>query len=186
MDSAKNIVTISIKAVLLCIGSILIGYLIAILIGVLSPNTDEFSRSKSFNVNMKTAWNILTDISSYPDWKPNLESIELLGNNPEGKPYWREYYTDGSSKEYIIDYQVKNVSLLIKQVNLKQASSKTRLIDLNTHNNATIIKVTDSIVLKKPFIKYKHRFVGPSLESQLNLFLVSMNEYSKNFSANEF
>lgn len=181
MDAIRVAVKKIIKGALLLVLATILGYSIALGIGFVSPEDDTFNKSKSYHVSNEVLWNLITDIEKYPEWKPNVSSVDILGYNAEGKLYWRENLKDGGSQEFVIDYQVKPVSLQIKQVDKDQAITKTRLFEINTHNNSTILTVKDTLKIKKPFLRYRHRFVDPSLESEIDYFLLALNEYSKSF-----
>ena len=85
--------------------SLIFGVLFAYYMGSTLPERVTMAQSKSFDANQDLIWAALLDIENYPLWKPNLQSIEMLGTNESGFTKWRENYSLGKS----ISYKLLNI-----------------------------------------------------------------------------
>ena len=86
----------NIKILIFTLGFIIISLVVGIgfayVTGGKLPERSSIGQSKSFDANQNLIWAALLDIESYPLWKPNLKSVEMLGTNDKGYTKWREFY----------------------------------------------------------------------------------------------
>ena len=100
--------------IIVIISSTFLGIGISYYIGGKEPESTTLISTKSFLASKKLIWATLLDIESYPLWKPNLKSIEMLGTNDKGYTKWREYYSFGKKTTYEISEYIPETLIEVR------------------------------------------------------------------------
>ncbi|WP_138429052.1 SRPBCC family protein [Fodinibius saliphilus] len=65
-------------------------------IGSFMPQSHTVSQQQTFDVPQQELWQLISDIKSYPDWRPYVDSVKVLSDSTEALR-WREYYREADS-----------------------------------------------------------------------------------------
>lgn len=82
------------KWALVVIGIIVVAIVCVVAIGYALPVAHVAERSVSVNAPPSTVWATITDVSAYPAWRPDVDSVEVLAPI-EGRQSWRERGANG-------------------------------------------------------------------------------------------
>jgi uncharacterized protein YndB with AHSA1/START domain len=63
--------------------------LLIIAIGLMLPRDHTATRTADTSVPPDTVWAVITDVASYPRWRPDVKRVEILPP-VDGRPSWRE------------------------------------------------------------------------------------------------
>ncbi len=73
--------------------------LVVTIAGMALPQNHVAQRSAHFSASPDKVWSIVTDVQSYPQWRSDVASIEMLSGD-EGKIAWREVSPKGNRLSY--------------------------------------------------------------------------------------
>jgi uncharacterized protein YndB with AHSA1/START domain len=88
--------------ILLISGAVVLGLIGMILIvGWLLPVRHTVSRSARFNRPPQRVWDVITDLSSFPQWRTGLKSVDKSGTG--GKVRWKETGNNGEMTFEVVE-----------------------------------------------------------------------------------
>jgi len=77
---------------ILIVLAVMIGLgILFLLMGILSPRKYHGKVTKTLDTSSDTVWRILNDIKGLPDRNLEIHKLEIIGQNKQGLPVWREY-----------------------------------------------------------------------------------------------
>lgn len=82
------------KWILIIVGSLVGLVALIALVGALLPRDHAASMMTTIPAPPEKVWATLTDVSSYPTWRSDVERIEIV-SQPSGPLSWREHTEDG-------------------------------------------------------------------------------------------
>lgn len=148
--------------------------LIAYVIGLLVPASHIVSRSCSFKISSKRLWNILTDVSKYPEWQSKVDDVmieEISKEDNNNKIVFIELST--RKRHYvIIHHERKPYQCLIRilkerpNINISGNDSKKiptfsgswtfEITQEKESKDQVNLKITEQGVIKKPIARVTH------------------------------
>jgi len=147
------------KWVLILVFGFFLGFPVAMGIGNYIPERYKTDKSKSFNYSSQIIWETLTDIKSYPKWKPNVKKVELLGRNEAGLLEWKEYYTNKKPITYQITNQLSKKLLEISISDETSPLQGTWVYRLTEHRKKGILQVKQYAIIKKPYYRFEAKYI---------------------------
>lgn len=158
------------------ISSLLIGVVSSIYLGTKIPDRTSSITVKSYDANKDLIWVTLLDIESYPLWKPNLKSIEMLGTNDKGYTKWKEHYSFGKSATYEIKNYIPKSLIELRIIEAKNMPKGSWIYKLSSHEERGVLtakfySITDD---------YLQRFIKKYIDTdytETDFFSMSLNEY---------
>jgi uncharacterized protein YndB with AHSA1/START domain len=75
---------------------------ITVAIGYSLPQNHTASRTTHFSKSPERIWEAITDFRSYPSWRKEVQSVEILPAE-NGKRSWRESSSHGNSLTFVTD-----------------------------------------------------------------------------------
>src|SRR5512141_861498 len=73
--------------------------LVVTIAGMALPQKHVSQRSAHLSATPDKVWSVVTDVQSYPQWRSDVASIEMLSGD-EGKVAWREVSPKGNKLSY--------------------------------------------------------------------------------------
>ncbi len=88
------------KSVMIVVASLAaLVVVVVVVIGMALPQSHVARRSAHLSIPPDKVWSIVTDVSSYPAWRPEVASVEKLPS-VGGKLAWREVSAKGNKLSY--------------------------------------------------------------------------------------
>ncbi len=63
--------------------------LVCVVAGLLLPQSHVAARSARYRASPATVWAVITDVSAFSSWRPDVKKVELM-STPPAPPRWRE------------------------------------------------------------------------------------------------
>ncbi len=158
--------------------SLLSGISFAYYTGGNLPERSSIGQSKSFEAKQDLIWSSLLDIESYPLWKPNLKSIEMLGNNEKGYTKWREYYPYGRSITYEISEYIPKSLIEIRITEAKNSAEGVWIFKLSNYQNRGVLQIKRFAINKNNMDRFIRRWIDTKY-NEVDYLLMSLNIYLK-------
>ena len=169
-----------IKAVLIFLGiSVCLSIPSSFLVGIILPVTVEQVKTKSFYVAKPMLWYVLSDLDSYPIWKPELRDIEYITDGIKPVQF-TEYIQAEKRKEWqVLSWEPQ------KKLEIKLAPSK-RYIErmvytIREQEETLLLSLRFSGTYINPFRRFLKRFVHHQ-GKQLDAILIGVDEQLKRLS----
>lgn len=69
--------------------------------------------STSIDASPDVVWNVITDLSRYPEWADGVRSTEVMEANEDGSPHRARFVIDAKVSEitYVIEYTYENYDI---------------------------------------------------------------------------
>lgn len=145
------------KYVLIIIGIVVAIPVLIYIVGGLLPLSHLATMSNYFDVSNKRMLDTITDIKSYPEWRSNLEKVELLSDSTESLR-WREYYSNNDPLTFkVITHD--SSKLLAKIDDNDLPFSGTWTYQLNETRNGTQLTITEDGEIYNPFYRFVSKFI---------------------------
>jgi len=140
--------------------------LFAYVIGILIPASHIVSRSVNLKLSSKRLWDILIDVSSYPEWQPKVEKVTVQ----EEKDQQIVFVEHSTRKRHtvIIHHQRTPCKCLLRILEERPSIGGQKKIptfsgswtfeitqDKESENQVTL-KITEQGVIKKPIVRVTH------------------------------
>lgn len=140
--------------------------LFAYVIGTLIPASHIVSRSVNLKLSSKRLWDILIDVSSYPEWQPKVEKVTVQ----EEKDQQIVFVEHSTRKRHtvIIHHQRTPCKCLLrileerpsidgqKKIPTFSGSWTFEIIQDKESENQVTLKITEQGVIKKPIVRVTH------------------------------
>jgi hypothetical protein len=156
--------------------SIVFGLIFSFYIGSQLPERSSMAQSKSFDANQDLIWAALLDIESYPLWKPELKSVEMLGNNEKGFTKWREYYPFGKSITYEISEYIPKTLIEIRIIESKKSSEGVWIYKLSSYQDRGVLQIKRFAIIKNNLERFIRRWIDTKY-NEVDYKLMSLNAY---------
>ncbi len=140
------------------------------------PERNSIGQSKSFEANQNLIWASILDIESYPLWKPNLKSIEMLGTNDKGYTKWREYYPYGKSITYEITEYIPKSLIEVRIIEAKNSAEGVWIFKLSNYQNRGVLQVKRFAIIKSNLDRFIRRWIDTKY-NEVDYMLMSLNTY---------
>ena len=145
-------------------------------IGSFLPDTFEQVRTRNYYTDKVMLWTVLTDIDSYPLWKPNIIEVDLVQDGLKLSGF-TEYDAVGRQKYWtVLNWKVQ------ERLKLKTTPSTRYFQEINY----TLRQKEDTVMLslrmlgkyQNPFQRFTQRFVHNQY-TQLDKILISIDNQIK-------
>lgn len=143
--------------ILLVSGAVVLGLIVAILVvGSLLPVRHTVSRSTRFNRPPGRVWEVITDLSSFPQWRTGLKSVDSSGTG--GKVRWKETGDHGEMTFEVVESRAPErwVTRIVGE-GLPFGGSWTYVI--TPADGASLLTVTEDGEVYNVFFRFMSRFV---------------------------
>lgn len=169
----NNMTIISTSISFLIITSVILP-LFAYVIGILIPASHIVSRSVRLNISSRRLWDILTDVSKYPEWQPKVEKVTVQEENDQEQ---RTVFVEHSTRKrhtVIIHHQRTPYKCLLRILEERPTSSidgqqKKKIPTFSgswtfeimqdkeeADEDQVTLKITEQGVIKKPIARVTH------------------------------
>ena len=156
--------------------SLIFGIGFAHITGGKLPERSSIGQSKSFDANQELIWAALLDIESYPLWKPNIKSVEMLGTNERGYTKWREYYAFGKSITYEISEYIPKSLIEIRIIESKKSSEGVWIYKLSSYQERGVLQIKRFAIIKNNIERFTRRWIDTKY-NEVDYKLMSLNAY---------
>ena len=168
------------KGVLFLISFLLIssfvGIGVAYFLGGTLPERSSIDKSKSFDAGQSLIWSALMDIESYPLWKPQLKSIEMLGVNDKGYTKWREYYPLGKSITYEISEYIPKSIIEIRITESKSSAKGIWVYKLSSYQERGVLQIKRFALVTNKLDRFIRQWIDTKY-NEVDYQLMSLNGY---------
>lgn len=161
--------------------------LFAYVIGLLVPASHIVSRSSTFKITPNRLWNILTDVSKYPQWQPKVEKVIIDDTSSDGTVFV-EYSTKKRHTVIIHHERVENRCLLriLEERPVATAPAPSKIptfsgswtFDISQEkedDDQVTLKITEQGVIKKPLVRVTHLLLF-GFHSRIDRFLTDLHK----------
>lgn len=182
----EKIMKLSKQILLFLALSVLAAFPTSFAIGLLLPEKFVQVRTKNYYVEPKIIWDVLTDLESYPLWKPGIVDISISDELDDNffPSSWIEFDSTSRKREWKtkeLDSPKKFIIETEPSKRFKESLSYTiRQDDDSVH---LAVKLTGTF--KNPFQRFTQRFVQ-NHHVYLDSFLINLNQELKRLENNQF
>lgn len=170
----------NIKILIFTLGFIIISLVVGIgfayVTGGKLPERSSIGQSKSFDANQNLIWAALLDIESYPLWKPNLKSVEMLGTNDKGYTKWREFYPLGKNITYEITEYIPKSLIEVRIIEAKKAAKGVWIYKLSNYQDRGVLQIKRFAIIKNQIDRFIRRWIDTKY-NEVDYTLMSLNVY---------
>tara|TARA_A100001015_G_C14944854_1_gene694199 strand:+ start:281 stop:889 length:609 start_codon:yes stop_codon:yes gene_type:complete len=156
--------------------SLLSGIAFAYFAGGTIHERSSIGQSKSFEADQSLIWAALLDIESYPLWKPNLKTIEMLGTNEKGYTKWREFYPYGKSVTYEITEYIPKSLIEMRIVEAKNSAEGVWIYKLSNYQDRGVLQIKRFAIIKSHIDRFIRRWIDTKY-NEVDYLLMSLNVY---------
>jgi len=152
--------------------SILLGPLVfAFLTGMMMARSRQTTRSIWLKASRKSVWGVLTNFASQADWRREIKHIERVERG--GEVLWREHLHFGPPLTLLAVELERFHKLERKIVDSNLPFQGSWLYELSDEKSGTRVRVTESIEVSNPALRFLNRLNGSQSKS-LKLLLESI------------
>lgn len=161
--------------------------LFAYVIGLLVPASHIVSRSSTFKIKPQRLWNILTDVSKYPQWQPKIEKV-LIDETSGDETVFVEYSIKKRHTVIIHHERIENKCLLriLEERPIAKAPVSSKIptfsgswtFDISQEkedDDQVTLKITEQGVIKKPLVRVTHLLLF-GFHSRIDRFLNDLHK----------
>jgi uncharacterized protein YndB with AHSA1/START domain len=146
------------KWLLIILGAIVLLIAVTAIIGATLPEEHDASRAATYREPPAEVWSAINDFSSYPSWRPEVKSVEILpGQN--GLPSWREVDSHGDSIPYQVTEMHPPERLTAVIADPKLPFSGTWTWDIRPANGGSSVRIHETGKVRNPIFRFVARFV---------------------------
>ncbi len=162
--------------------------LFAYVIGLLVPASHIVSRSSTFKITPSRLWNILTDVSKYPQWQPKVERVIIDDDTSSDETVFVEYSTKKRHTVIIHHERIENKCLLriLEERPVATAPAPSKIptfsgswtFDISQEkedDDQVTLKITEQGVIKKPLVRVTHLLLF-GFHSRIHRFLNDLHK----------
>ncbi|MFO1417552.1 MAG: SRPBCC family protein [Methylotetracoccus sp.] len=154
------------------LATIVLGFVIAIVIGSRLPRTHIAASRIVLQAEPAEVWRLLTDFESYANWRPGLRGVEL-GPPIEGRPTWYEVCARNVRVQFsVIDAEPLH-RLVTQLVGDKLPLSGMWVYELRSVDKGTELTITEQDRIYSPFMRFLTKFVF-AYYGIMDVFLIAL------------
>ena len=159
--------------------SFFVSFPLCFLIGFLLPVDFDQVRTKNFYTSKKVLWSVLSDVESYPVWKPLINEVTVSEETSEElfPVYWIEF--DTSSRKYrwnVINWEP--LMFLELETMPSKRFKQTISYRIREDEDSTHLSIKISGEYKNPFQRFTQRFVH-NQKQYLDSLLLAIDDQIK-------
>jgi hypothetical protein len=158
------------KWLMLIAGCVLALVLIVALAGACLPKAHRSSRSAEFKAPPGVVWAALTNVSAFPEWRPDVKKVEILGN--AAAPKWREEGANGSITYEQVEASAPN-RLVTRIADPSLPFGGTWTFQIVPAGSGSYVTITENGEVYNVFFRFLSRFVFGHASS-INAYLNSL------------
>ncbi len=143
--------------VIVALALVALGILVVV-IGALLPRDHTVSLAARIPAPPEAVWGAITDPSHFPNWRPDVQSVELLAP-VQGQPSWREV-SNRSALTMVVDASSPPAHLVtrIADQNLPFGGTWDYRVEADG-DSASRVTVTERGTVYNPLFRFVSRFV---------------------------
>lgn len=136
------------------LGIVLLVMIVA-LVGLALPQNHVASRTVTLNRPLPDVWHAITDVESFPSWRPSVSRVEVLAREPKR---WREVGSSDALTLEVVETQAPSrVVVAIADRNLPFGGRW--VYELTPDGAGTRITITEHGEVYNPIFRFVSRFV---------------------------
>jgi uncharacterized protein YndB with AHSA1/START domain len=145
------------KWVLVVGGVVVVLVALVTLVGVALPQNHTASLARRYGVGPDVVWQTITDVESFPSWRPEVKSAERLASR-DGRARWTEKTGhDQLTLEVVESVAPRRLVGRIADEGLPFGGSWT--YELEAADGGTLLTITERGEVYNPFFRFVSRFV---------------------------
>jgi hypothetical protein len=154
------------------LGLLLAFLLAATLIGMRLPKTHAAASRIRLPVPREPLWEILTNFTDHPRWRPGLERVEM-GPKLNGHPTWYEFCGRDLRVQFEVAVSEPPNLMVTRLVGEKLPLSGTWRYELVADGDGTVLTVTESERIYSPLWRFIARYLL-SYHAAMDVFLIAL------------
>lgn len=139
------------------VGVLVVLVLLICLIGFALPKSHVASASARFAAPPAAIWRSLTDVTSFPKWRPGLTRVEILPDE-NGQRGWREHGKQGTITYRVVE-SAEPTRLVSRIADVNLPFGGTWTYDLAPDGAGTRLTITERGDVYNPIFRFVSRFV---------------------------
>lgn len=138
-------------------GGVLALVALVLVVGTLLPEDHRATMHRTVPGSPEAVWEVMTDISGLPDWRPGVDEVERLPDR-NGMPVWRESGSTGAMTLEATEWiPPRRMVTRIADEELPFGGSWT--FELEPAEDGTRVTITEDGEIYNPFFRFMARFV---------------------------
>ncbi|NGP88456.1 SRPBCC family protein [Fodinibius halophilus] len=122
-------------------------------IGSFLPQSHTVSHQQTFEVPQQQVWQLITDVKSYPDWRPYVDSVKVLSDSTEALR-WREYYREAESLPFVVTASNDSSKLVTKITDSDLPFGGTWTYAIDSTAEGTQLTITENGEIYSPIYRF--------------------------------
>ena len=132
-----------------------------LLVGFCAPVENTTELSQQFNCSSQLLWSELTDISSYPEFKEDLQRVEIIDN--QGERGWIEYDKLGAKTHVVILEERPGKELKVKLFYPGSDIERVRTYAIFGDSENSVLSISESSRIKPLLLRSTMAISGRDL-----------------------
>ncbi len=138
-------------------GGVVVLLVLVAAVGALLPRGHSASLSAHYAVPPETLWTVLTDVESYPSWRPRVRRVELLAP-AHAHLRWREHARGGSvTLEAIVAERPRRLVIRVADLDLPFGGSRS--YEIAPEGEGSVLTVRETGEVYHPVVRFLSRLV---------------------------
>jgi len=159
------------KALLVVVGVLVILIVAVVVIGLLTPEEHQASRTLKTKQAPKVIWDAINDHANEPKWRDDVASVTSVGEK-NGKPVWQENYKDGNTVQ-LATTESKPPTRLVREIAEEGPFSGRWEIDIIPTPEGSNVKITEIGKVPNPIFRFVSKYaLGHT--TQMTKYLTSL------------
>jgi hypothetical protein len=129
------------KALLVVVGVLVIVIVAVLVIGFLTPEEHQASRTLKTKQSPQVIWDVINDHANEPKWRDDVASVNSAGER-NGEPVWQENYKDGNTVQ-LATTESKPPTRMVREIAEEGPFSGRWEIDIAPTPEGSNVKITE-------------------------------------------
>ena len=145
------------RIALIVVGVLALLIIVMLGIGALLPVDHIASSRATFKAAPVDVWHALTDVATFPEWRSDVKSVELLPAEA-GHKRWREHGSNGVIT-FVEQSAIAPSKLVTRIADEKLPFGGTWSYDLTPAGSGTTVTIREDGSVRNPFFRFMSRFI---------------------------
>lgn len=146
------------KKALLVVGGVLVVVIRAVLvIGFLTPEEHQASRTLKTKQSPQVIWDVLNDHANEQKWRDDVASVTSVGER-NGKQIWQENYKDGNTIQ-LATTESKPPTRMVREIAEEGPFSGRWEIDITSTPEGSNVTITEIGKVSNPIFRFVSKYV---------------------------
>ena len=160
------------KAIFIVLGILCVIVLVVVAVGYALPVGHVASREATFAQPPERVFEALTDVESYPTWRSDVKTVEVLAAGPPKR--WRERGSNGDITFELVEARPP-VRLVSRIADADLPFGGTWTYELTSDGSGTRLTITEHGEVYNPLFRFMSRFVFGHTTT-IDQFLADLNK----------